>query len=179
MAAPVLNDRQFGILIAYVIPGFIVVHGLSYHWSAVAVWLGPDQQPSVGGFLYVTLASIGCGLVVSTARWLVIDTLLHFTGIQKARWSLAALREQLPAFEMFVLYTYRYYQFYANCVVAIPTWCVLRLLHQQTIQIRWLAALAITEIVLLVGARDTLKKYYRRTNEILRDPSRSIIIRPR
>ncbi len=179
MAAPVLNDRQFGILIAYVIPGFIVVHGLSYHWPVIANWLGPGQQPTVGGFLYVTLASVACGLVVSTARWLVVDTLLHFTGIQKARWSLAALREQLPAFEMFVLYTYRYYQFHANCVVALPMWCALRILHEQAIQIRWLAALVITEFVLLVGARDTLQKYYCRTNEILCEPAKSIVIRPR
>lgn len=178
MATPVLNDRQFGILIAYVIPGFIVVNGLAYHWPTIAHWLAPGDQPSVGGFLYVTLASIACGLVVSTLRWLLIDTLLHLTGVQEARWSLSELCEQLPAFEMFVLYTYRYYQFHANCVVAIPVWFVLRVLHEKTLQPRWMAALLIAEIVLLAGARDTLKKYYLRTNEILREPLQSIIIRP-
>ncbi len=152
MAAPVLNDRQFGILIAYVIPGFIVVNGLAYHWPTVANWLAPGDQPSVGGFLYVTLASIACGLVVSTVRWLVIDTLLHLTGVQEARWSLSELREQLPAFEMFVLYTYRYYQFHANCAVALPVWMMLRALDERMIQAHWLVTLTIAEFVLLTGA---------------------------
>ena len=171
-----LNDRQFGILIAYVIPGFIVVHGLSHRLPDFANWLGPGQQPTVGGFLYVTLASVACGLVVSTARWLVVDTLLHCTGIEKARWSLAALREQLAAFEMFVLYTYRYYQFHANCFVAIPVWFALRSLSEQTIRVDWLAVLIVIETILLAGARDTLSKYHARTNEILNDELRTSMI---
>jgi hypothetical protein len=176
MASPVLHDRQFGILIAYVLPGFIVVNGLAYHWPTVATWLAPGHQPSVGGFLYVTLASIACGLIISTLRWLLIDTLLHRTGVQQARWRLSELREQLPAFEMFVLYTYRYYQFHANCAVALPAWFVLRSLHDQAVNIRWAVVLVITELVLLAGARDTLKKYHGRTNEILEDRPRVLSI---
>lgn len=167
-----LNDRQFGILIAYVIPGFIVVSGLSYHWPSVANWMGPDHQPTVGGFLYVTLASIACGLVVSSVRWLVIDTLMHLTGVEQSQWRLSELRENLPAFEMFVVFTYRYYQFHANCFVAIPAWFALRFLNEQTIRVEWLAALVVIETLLLAGARDTLSKYYGRTNEILSDESR-------
>ncbi len=178
VASPILHDRQFGILIAYVIPGFIVVNGLAYHWPTVATWLATGDQPSVGGFLYVTLASTACGLSTSTLRWLLIDTLLHRTGVQKAQWRLSELREQLPAFEMFVIYTYRYYRFHANCVVALPAWFVLRSLHDQTIHIRWLVGLVLAEAVLLVGARDTLKKYYARTNEVLREQSRVISIGP-
>ena len=131
VAAPVLNDRQFGILIAYVIPGFVVVHGFSYHSPAVAAWLGPGQQPTVAGFFYVTLASIACGLVISTSRWLVVDPLLHFTGVQKTQWTCSMLREQLPAFEMFVLYTYRYYQFHIAILKNLSDYSRLICLRQR------------------------------------------------
>lgn len=170
MATPILNDRQFGILIAYVIPGFVVIDGLAHHVPSISDWMSPGEQPSVAGFLYVTLASVGCGLVISTLRWLLIDSLFHRTGIQKARWSMIALREQLPAFEMFVLYTYRYYQFYANLSVALPTWVALTLIHNNVIETNQLFFLCLVEVVLLAGARDTLRKYYDRTNELLRQP---------
>ena len=178
MATPIVNDRQFGILIAYVIPGFLVVSGLSLHLPAVASWMGPENRPTVGGFLYATIASIACGLVNSTVRWLIVDTVLHLTGVPKARWDLSMLREQLPAFETFVLYTYRYYQFYGNSVVAIPIWAILCWSSCQTISIPRMSALAVIELVLLAGARDTLKKYYERTNVILGPASTTRIVIP-
>lgn len=170
MASPVLNDRQFGILIAYVIPGSIIVHGLSYHWPVAASWFGPDRQPTIAGFLFITLASVACGLGVSTVRWLTVDWFLHLLGIQQTRWNIAVLREHLPAIEMLVLYTYRYYQFHSNCFVAIPAWFVLRSLRGQWVSLGGMVCLFAVETILLAGARDTLKKYHDRTNEILSEP---------
>ena len=170
-----LNDRQFGLLIAYVIPGFLVVNGMSFHLPVIAGWLGPTHQPSLGGVLYITLSSVGCGLVVSALRWLVVDTFFHRTGVEQARWGLSELRENLQAFEVFVLYTYRYYQFYANCAVAVFIWFALRMLHTHEFNAESTAFLLGIESVLLAGARDTLGKYYRRTNEILHPPSRLVI----
>src|SRR5258708_7235024 len=73
---------NFGLLIAFLLPGFVALWGISYVSEPVRSWFGstPDYAPSVGGFLYVTLASIVAGLTVSTVRWIVIDTVHHVTG---------------------------------------------------------------------------------------------------
>ena len=52
-----ITSPAFGLVIAYLIPGFLALAGLSPHLPTVQAWLGtlPDESPSVGGFLYVTI----------------------------------------------------------------------------------------------------------------------------
>ena len=175
MSGSLSNERQFGLLIAYVIPGFVAVHGLSYRVPGLSTWLAHQSQPTIGGFLYATLASVAAGLIVSALRWMTVDPLLYATGVTPSRWNISELREQLPAFEMLVLYNYRYYQFYSNCFIATPLWFFLKptsLIPSQWIQY---LILAFVECVLIVGARDTLKKYCARTNAILEERGSTII----
>src|SRR6266511_2637234 len=95
----VTNDN-FGLLIAYMIPGLIVVWGVGYVSPTVANWLGaaPPDAPTVGGFLYITIASVAAGLIVSAVRWLLIDTLHHWTGIRPPDWDFARLSSQMTPF---------------------------------------------------------------------------------
>ena len=61
-----LTRDNFGLLIAYVLPGFVTLWGAAYHIEAVRPWLqstAPDA-PTIGGFLYATLASTALGLIV-------------------------------------------------------------------------------------------------------------------
>jgi hypothetical protein len=69
------NGGNFGLLIAYVLPGMTAIWGLSYVSETVQGWLGSSTEavPTIGGFLYVTLAAVGAGLVASTVRWMVVD----------------------------------------------------------------------------------------------------------
>jgi len=88
----------------------------------VRVWLSASatDQPTIGGFLYATLASVAAGLTASTVRWLIIDPLHHMTGVPQPRWNFARLPESLAAFDRLIDIHYRYYQFYANTLVALP-----------------------------------------------------------
>lgn len=62
-----VTGQNFGLLIAYILPGFIVLWGLSHFSTTIAGWLGATADgPTVGGFLYVTLASVGAGLAVGS-----------------------------------------------------------------------------------------------------------------
>ena len=66
-----LTRDNFGLLIAYLLPGFVALWGAAYHVEAVQSWLrstAPDA-PTIGGFLYATLASTALGLVISAVRW--------------------------------------------------------------------------------------------------------------
>jgi len=78
--SPPLN---FGLIIAYLVPGFVALWGASYHSPTVRAWLAadPSSSPTVGGLFYGTLASISAGMVVTAFRWALIDSIHHRTEI--------------------------------------------------------------------------------------------------
>jgi len=166
----VTNDN-FGLLIAYVIPGLIVVWGISYLSPTVAGWLGtvPANAPTVGGFLYVTIASVAAGMLVSALRWLVIDTIHHRTGLPPPTWDFGRLRDQMSPFLTFVEHNYRYYQFYSGTLLSLVfVYGVRRAVLPTTAT----GLLADTMILILLGAlcfvgsRDALRRYYERVNQL-------------
>ena len=83
-----LSGKNFGLLIAYIVPGAIVLIGLGAFSPTVQAWLvnPSESQPSIGGFLFVTLASVAAGMTASAVRWATIDRLHHWTGIEKPVW---------------------------------------------------------------------------------------------
>ncbi len=170
---------NFGLLIAFLLPGFVALWGLSYVSEPVRSWFGasPEQSPSVGGFLYVTLASIVAGLTVSTVRWIVIDTVHHCTGITRPAWDFSRLQENVAAFDMLNEFYYRYYQFYSNTAVAILFANFMRHLSAPTsfwsIDVTDGAAAALV-VVFLAGSRDSIAKYYGRTGQLLAQRLRTV-----
>jgi hypothetical protein len=168
-----VND--FGLLIAYVLPGFVALWGAASAVPSLRPWFGltPDEAPTVGGFLFLTVASVGAGLVASTVRWLTVDALHHRTGIRPPAWDFGRLGRNVQAFAVLVDGHYRYYQFYANTLVALAAayglWRVSSGWHAAPRGAPDLAFAAV-ELVLFLGSRDTLRKYYRRAGELLRAP---------
>ena len=116
-----LTEKNFGLLIAYIVPGAIVLIGLAAFSPTVQAWLiNPSEaSPSIGGFLFVTLASVSAGMTASAVRWATVDRLHHCTGVQKPAWDDSKLPERLEAFEALVDAHYRYYQFHSNSLVAM------------------------------------------------------------
>ena len=177
-AMTAVTDKTFGLLIAYLLPGFICLWGVSHFSPTVQSWLGAATQdaPTLGGFLYVTVASIGAGLTASTVRWLLIDTLHHWTGIRAPSWDFSKLQRNVAAFQMLVEIHYRYYQFYGNGFIAIIFAWTLRRVSIGFLSGGWglfdVGSLVVS-LVLLAGSRDTLRKYYARTTGFLDSSSRS------
>lgn len=159
---------NFGLLIAYVLPGFVALWGVSFFSETIRHWLGSSSEnsPTVGGFLYVTIAAVAAGLLVSTIRWMTVDRIHHATGISVPKWDFAKLGDSLAAFELLVTSHYRFYQWHSNMFVATAfTFFV----YAVVAPVRGLqgAEIALSvfavEIVLWVGSRDTLRKYYDRS----------------
>ncbi|MGD9689157.1 MAG: hypothetical protein AB7K52_00600 [Phycisphaerales bacterium] len=174
-----LTARNFGLLIAYVLPGFVGLWGLGYLSEPVRTWLsgaGP-AGPSMGGVLYVLVASIGCGMTASAVRWALVDSVYHRTGLRRPAWDDSKLPERLDAFEALVDNHFRYYQFYSNSMVsaaaAYAAW-------------RWSPdtpkpPVGLLEVVLLLllfvfiaGSRDALRRYYGRTALLLGTQERMV-----
>lgn len=168
-----LSARNFGLVIAYLVPGFVAVIAVSGLVPTIQPWLAmaPDGQPTVGGFLFVTLASIAAGMLVSSIRWLLLDSIHHRTGIRHPKWDFSQLQENLAAYNLLVEFHYRYYQFNANTFVAVLLAYGSRLAGgcQWCGGPGWVdAGFVIVEAVLFATSRDTLRKYYVRVSQVLK-----------
>jgi len=164
-----VTSENFGLLIAYVLPGFILLWSLAPYSITIAGWLGQTtgDQPTVGGFLYVTLASVGLGQFVSTLRWLLMDSLHHATGIRQPHFDFSKLKDAVEAFDRLIEIHYRYYQWHANSLVALILAAVFRS-YSHGLQAGDLLLLLMVVVLLFLGSRDTLRKYYRRVDDLLR-----------
>lgn len=168
-----LSEKNFGLVIAYVLPGLVAVWGTGYLSPTVAAWLHSPQRGTltVAGFLLVTLASLAAGLTVSAVRWALVDTFHHATGVEPPAWEFAGLGDRLAEFQAIVEYHYRYYEFYANMFIAVGfayrAWLVYE--GKTLLEGGWSSlGFVLLELVLLAGSRDALRKYYRRAEQLLR-----------
>jgi len=166
-----LSGRNFGVLIAYLLPGFVSLWAVAMFSPAVDSWLSstPNAQPTVGGFLYTTLGSLSGGLTVSAVRWAVVDSFHHATGLISPEWDFSKLRGRLDAFEALVENHYRYYQFYSNMLVAVVAVFLARATHLGTVcsTDRLQIVFLLLACVFLAASRDTLGKYYGRASQLL------------
>ncbi len=107
----VTNDN-FGPLIAYLVPGATVLFGLSQFEPALQSWfaVSPTESPTIGDFLYLTIASIACGMVVSAVRWAVVDTLHGVTGLPLPPLDFSKLGSNVDAFNLLIEIHYRHSQ---------------------------------------------------------------------
>ncbi|MEM0983974.1 MAG: hypothetical protein AAGI17_08500 [Planctomycetota bacterium] len=173
-----LTNKNFGLLIAYVVPGFVALWGLAQINPIIAEWLsGPHTSgPSIGGVLYVTVASVGLGMIASATRWVVIDTLHSLTGLRRPSWSDQDLHERIAAYAWIIENYYRYYQFYGNTLIALAfAYAIWRThLPETPPGLAWIdASLATVAVILFAGSRSALARYFRRAGDLIAAPDPS------
>ncbi len=161
-------NKQFGLVIAYLLPGFVVLAGLAPLMPIVHGWLQADQRASYGAPLYALLAATAAGMVASCFRWIVIDRIHLLTGLSGPAFNARALEERPAAVSFLVENYYRYHQFYANTLVAVgSTYAVHRWLGTSShLGIGTDMGVLVLGAVLFAGSRDALAKYRNRTKEL-------------
>src|ERR1035441_9077609 len=130
---------DFGVVIAFVAPGFVAFWAAAYHMPLATAWMAAaaDKEQNVGVFLFVLLASLSLGLVVSGVRDLVIDNLLRWRFLGKHAVSPLNLDWSKADEKKLILLLaardnhYRYYQFYSNTLTALIFWAVARALAES------------------------------------------------
>lgn len=173
-----LSNRSFGLLISYILPGFVALCGIALIASPVRDWLlgaGIDG-PNVGGVFYMLIASVGTGMTASAVRWALIDTLHHATGLRRPAWDDSLLHERTAAYTWLVENHYRYYQFYGNTLIAlILAWVLWRYSEFGTgSRLGVIDALfGFIMAVFAAGSRNALGLYYRRTHALLQGQKES------
>jgi hypothetical protein len=168
---PSVSKDTFGPLVAYLVPGATALYGISFFSPTLRNWLAvsPASPPSIGGFLYLTLAALAAGMTVSAVRWVLIDTLHAHTGLRSPPLDFSRLGENVEAFELLIEIQYRHYLFFANMLVATA---VVELCRRAALG--WasppgwidLGFVAI-EVVFYLASRDILAKYHARTGQLL------------
>ena len=170
MSAQSVSNDNFGPLIAYLVPGVTVLAGVSPFSPTLQGWLAatPDTAPSIGGFLYATVASLAVGMTLSAFRWALVDTAHRLTGLAPPVLDFSQLGENVDAFVLLIEIHYRHYQFYANMLLATAVAYACYRVRLGGCAIGWPdLGVLVVEAVFLLTSRDTLRKYYTRTHQLL------------
>ena len=173
-------SRYFGLVIAFLLPGFLALWAISIVEPIAGGWLGSaaSTQTNVGGFLFAVLASLGLGLLISGMRWMLFDRFLlrlPYIGVlptpkidQRSRERHEATYRDLRESH------YYYFQFYANTAVALliaaPIVATSHLVRGGSVGgVAWvLAGVAIAlELFLFIAARDCIEKYRRKIQSLV------------
>src|SRR3954469_15253069 len=95
-----VSNDNFGPLIAYLVPGATVLLSASPFSPTLQGWLATDpaSSPTVGGFLYVTVASLAIGMTLSAVRWFVVDSIHGLTGLPPPALDFSRLGENVEAY---------------------------------------------------------------------------------
>lgn len=162
------REKDFGLLISTILPGFVALMGWVEHSPTLRLWLGQagNEAPSVGGFLLLTVACVMTGMIVTTIRWATIDWIHGRTGLKQPAWDFFQLKNREQSFMIMIDSHYRFYQFYANSIVAIPFLLIGRWSANGFSLLELTGGIAIAALF-FAGSRDTLRKYYQRVEMLL------------
>lgn len=167
------SSRQFGLLIAYVLPGFIALVGLAPVFPSVAQWLRPvsagELDLGLGPPLYAILAATALGLLLDSARWISIDRIHHWMGVKRPAWEDSQLDRVLGAFDYLVQNHYRFYAFNANTLLAATIAYVVNR-FAGTLPFLGLSTdvgMVLLVAVLFLASRSALTNYFARTARLV------------
>ena len=164
------HQRNLGPLIAYLVPGATVLAGLSPFLPVVQSWLEgtAPNSPTIGGLLYLSLASLAAGMTVSAIRWATVDSFHSWTGLRPSKLNFAHLPGKVEEYRLLIEIHYQHYQFYANMLVAVFIAYIGYRVHVGFVApgLPDLAAVTL-EPIFFFTSRDTLRKYYTRSRQLL------------
>ena len=127
------SSESFGFLIAYLIPGFVLVWGMGQALPELNEYmrLAIDEKESVlNGILGATIAAIVAGLLVDGIRCLTVDGLIKkLRDDEKINYDRLSDPDCYQAHRGAINHHYRYYQYYGNILVASTLGLVVYLIN--------------------------------------------------
>jgi hypothetical protein len=171
MAIKDVTSTSFGLVIAYLLPGFVALFSLSFWFDSAqrAFHTFLTSQSNVGLFLFLLLGGLALGLAVNAVRLALYELLLgrikRLYGERPTREQLARLSEadNFAAFRAAIDELYRYHQFYGGTTLAGPALFVgwLNSLDVSSwAETALIAGFAVAELTLVVATISTLRSFY-------------------
>lgn len=168
-------ERNFSLIIAFILPGFLFLFGtvflVTYATADFVSQLRPIRQ--IGGFMFFLLAATSSGMILSAIRWAILDTLHYLTGLKSPALDFGKLEGKSSSFMLIVENNYRYYLFYGNSLIALLGLLVVAWLEEVPLASRWLPLVFSLMAVLFLASRDSLRRFYSRTSQIIGIPTAS------
>lgn len=163
------SNWQFGLIVAYVLPGFVGLLGLAPIFPRVAGWLRPAGTDGFSSAMYAVLAAAAIGLIVSCFRWMVLDRIHALTGVRRPALDDRRLPDVLVAFDYLVQNHFRYYEFCGNTLVAIVlSYAVVRFSGRFSfVGVGTDLVVLVISIALFAASRNALANYYTRTARLV------------
>lgn len=169
-----VTSNNFGVLIAYLVPGATALWGISLFSPAVRVWFAstPQDAPTISGFLYLTVASLAVGMIVTAIRWACVDLVHSMTGLRAPELDFSTLPGKVDAYNLLIEIHYKHFQYYSNMCVATAIAYVCHRIELGTLcHIDWIdSGFVVLEAIFFLTSRDTLRRYYQRTQQLLSPP---------
>jgi hypothetical protein len=167
---------DFGILIAFILPGSVAVYGLRYVSPRIsALWsMLESGQVVIGPLILLALATLAVGLIVSSLRVVLLEPIFHVTGVRQENidYQKPANADQREFFKEMIKNVYRYEQFYGNTLLALLFCSFLRYFvgrvsicqtrMDQMVSVAIIGSL----ITLFVAGRKSLRDVYRSISEL-------------
>src|SRR5258708_34272697 len=114
---------DFGIVIAFILPGSVAVYGLRYVSPRIsALWsMLESGQVVIGPLILLALATLAVGLIVSSLRVVLLEPIFHVIGVRQEQvdYQKLANADQREFFKEMIKNVYRYEQFYGNTFLAL------------------------------------------------------------
>ncbi len=171
-----VTSTSFGLLIAFLLPGGVLLYGLSC-WSADVQRLFETfltAQSTLGLFLMVILAALVLGLIITVPRYFLFECIIcRRHRIESALFSKLRVSETLTAFRAVADEHYRYHQFWGGLAVVSPVLYV-GSLRAHVAQWSWLEVLGtlvgflVFELLMGLAAALAYGQYGERGTEILK-----------
>jgi len=121
---------NFGLIIAYFLPGILVTYSMRYVSLRIDHLLSAveEGQVFVGPATILIVGALAAGLIISSVRVVLVDPLIHLTGVPKPRTDYRKLAppEKWAVYSQVVENIYRFYQFYGNIFLGLLMLTILR-----------------------------------------------------
>jgi hypothetical protein len=167
---------NFGLIIAYILPGTVTVYGLRYLSPRIdALWSTLERgQIVVGPLILIGVSALAVGLIVSSFRVVVLEPILYCTGVKQTiiKYDKIADAERRELFSQMVENVYRYEQFYGNVLLSLLLFSILRYfvgyepIAQTRSDIAAFVAILGSLVVLSVATRKQLAEVSRAVDEL-------------
>lgn len=179
-----MTTRSFGLMIAYLLPGFSFFCSASF-WSSEVRSLLRDFMSSnsdVGSFLFVVLLSLLFGLVLNAVRWFFYERHLPSKSqMHSDYFARVSESDRLLAIHTILDENFRYHQFYGSLslvgcifIAGVAFKGYTHFLKELYVSVRIgifilaLVLLGLLEIIIILAAKVAFRRYVERSKAIMK-----------
>lgn len=155
------SSINFGLLIAYLLPGFIGLYAMRYFSGGVTALFHAilDKDKGVGASFLILIGSLVVGLIVSAFRDFVLERVHYATGVEATTFNYGKFidKDKRAVLEDLISNKYRFYQFYGNTLIAALFLLITKLFWGDVFDnLPQLTLNALVVILLFLASREAL-----------------------